>query len=63
MLDIWYDNRFYVIQIDSDLSDSIGFSEITEDNPGFDTIPDEVYYTSEDALEKLESILIVREKL
>lgn len=37
MVDIWIDNEFYVVQIDSDV---IGMSLITEENPGFDTKSD-----------------------
>ncbi|SFF31607.1 hypothetical protein SAMN05216167_14623 [Spirosoma endophyticum] len=54
MIDIWYNGHFYVIQMNSE---SIGFSEITEANPGFDTIPDESFYTSEKAQRHFESLL------
>ncbi|MBN8822774.1 MULTISPECIES: hypothetical protein [unclassified Spirosoma] len=47
IIDIWYNARFYVIQIDLE---AIGFSEVTEANPGFDNSPDELFYTSEDVL-------------
>ncbi|QMW03585.1 hypothetical protein [Spirosoma foliorum] len=55
MIDIWYDGHFYVIQIDSE---SVGISEITEDNPGFDTKPDAVFYNSEDAIKQFDAFLL-----
>lgn len=53
MLDIWYEGKFYVIQF----QDYVGVSEITEENPGFDTIPDERFYTNSDYQAKLAKIL------
>jgi hypothetical protein len=39
MVDIWIGDKFYVIQLEKDL---IGLS-LVNDNPGFDTIPDETF--------------------
>jgi hypothetical protein len=41
MLDIWHRDRFYVLQFKDKL---LGWSEITDENPGFDTIPDNKFY-------------------
>lgn len=41
MLDIWYNNKFYVLQFENEF---IGFSEINTDEPAFDTTPDEKFY-------------------
>jgi hypothetical protein len=41
MLDIWYRDRFYVLQFEDKL---LGWSEITAENPGFDTIADKIFY-------------------
>jgi len=40
MLDIWYKEKFYVIQFE----DFIGVSEIIDDNISFDTKPDEKFF-------------------
>ena len=40
MVDIWIDNKFYVIQIDGDI---IGLSLITEETTPFDIIPDKSF--------------------
>ncbi len=53
MLDIWHNNKFYVIQFD----DYIGFSEVNSDNLGFDTIPDEKFNNEVMYKNKLASIL------
>jgi hypothetical protein len=55
MLDVWHNNKFYVIQFDVD--DYIGFSEVNDDNIGFDTIPDEKFYDEIEYKNKLNSIL------
>ncbi len=54
MLDIWHKNRFYVIQF---FGDYIGVSEITNENPGFDTIPDEKFYNDNDYKIRISQIL------
>lgn len=41
LLDIWYDDRFFVIQFE----DFIGISEVDE-NVGFDNVPDKKIYDS-----------------
>jgi len=41
MLDVWHRDRFYVLQFEEKL---LGWSEVTAENPGFDTIPDEKFY-------------------
>ena len=53
MIDVWYRGHIYVIQIHSE---SIGFSEITEGNFGFDTTPDELFYSSGNTLKQFASI-------
>jgi len=40
MVDIWIDDKFYVIQIDGDI---IGLSLITQEAAPFDVIPDESF--------------------
>lgn len=54
LLDIWYQNHFYVLQFEDRF---VGFSEITEENLGFDTIPDEKFYHEPALLAKIQSIL------
>lgn len=44
MVDIWIGSEFYVIQFQDDL---IGISEVTEENPGFTTVPEEAFYNFE----------------
>jgi hypothetical protein len=56
MLDVWYNKKFYVIQFDVD--GYIGFSEVNDDNIGFDTIPDEKFYDEIKYKNKLKSIFI-----
>lgn len=56
MLDVWYKNKFYVIQFDVD--NYIGFSEVNDENMGFDTIPDEKFYDEKKYKIKLESTFI-----
>lgn len=55
MLDIWYQDHFYVLQFEDQF---VGFSEITEENPGFDTIPDEKFYHEPALLAKIRSVLV-----
>jgi hypothetical protein len=55
MLDIWYQDHFYVLQFEDRF---VGFSEITEENPGFDTIPDEKFYHEPALLAKIRSVLV-----
>jgi len=40
MIDVWYKEFFYVIQVEFDF---IGFSEISSEAQGFDTLPDAVF--------------------
>lgn len=54
MLDIWYQDHFYVLQFEDQF---VGFSEITDENPGFDTIPDEKFYHEPALLAKIQSVL------
>ncbi|UTA66504.1 hypothetical protein [Emticicia sp. 21SJ11W-3] len=56
MLDIWHNEKFYVIQFDVD--GYIGVSEVNNDNMGFDTIPDEKFYDEIKYKNKLESMLM-----
>jgi hypothetical protein len=50
LIDIWYNNYLYVIQIDKT---SIGFSKVDDENNSFDSIPDEIFYNLEDFMIKL----------
>ncbi len=56
MLDVWYKNKFYVIQFDVD--NCVGFSEINNDNIGFDTNPDEKFYDEVKYKNKLKSTFV-----
>ena len=53
MVDMWYKELFYVIQIESDF---IGFSLIDDNNIGFDTTPDAKFFTNEEFVAKLMNI-------
>ncbi len=53
MLDIWYGNSFYVLHFEDSF---IGFSEVIDDNIGFDNIPDEKVYDLSSLKQKLESV-------
>lgn len=53
MLDIWYDNKFYVLQFQENF---VGVSEVNDENPGFDTIPDEKFYEEIEYMEKLRTL-------
>ena len=57
MLDIWYDNNFYVFQFDDNY---IGVSEVNDD-VGFDTIPDEKFYDATTYKIKLNNMFQFRE--
>jgi hypothetical protein len=59
MLDIWHNNKFYVIQFD----DFIGVSEVNEETVGFDTIPNEKYFSEIEYKNKLKSILEIQSGL
>lgn len=61
MLDIWHNNKFYVIQFDTE--GYIGFSEVNEDNVGFDTIPDEKFYNEVEYKKKLNEMLVTENGL
>ncbi|MDP3494281.1 MAG: hypothetical protein Q8R82_14305 [Hyphomonadaceae bacterium] len=50
MVDIWYKNLWYVIQIDDD---SIGLSK-NDDNPAFTSKPDELFKSEEEFKKKFE---------
>jgi len=52
MIDIWYNDLFYVVQIENNFA---GISLIDEDNGGFDTTPDTKIFTVEDFLLKVRS--------
>ena len=54
MIDIWNNNKFYCVQLEPT---RIGISELTEDNPGFDTIPDKVFETSDEFKTELKKVL------
>ncbi len=54
MIDIWHRGLFYVVQFESGF---IGFSEVNEENPGFDTIPDMKFYDVAEFKIKLESLV------
>ena len=53
MLDIWYNNNFYVLQFEDDF---VGFSEVVDSNVAFDNIPDEKFYEARIFKEKLETV-------
>lgn len=53
MLDIWYGEKFYVIQFEN----CIGVSEISDENASFDTNPDEKFFSESQYIEKLKHIL------
>ncbi len=55
MLDVWHNDKFYVIQFV--LDNYIGFSEVSDGNIGFDAIPEEVFYNDIEYKIKLNSIL------
>lgn len=54
MLDIWYKEKFFVIQFE----DFIGVSEISSDNISFDTNPDERFFDGSQYKQKLESMFL-----
>ncbi len=54
MIDIWHDNLFYVIQIETNFA---GVSLIDDDNPGFDLTPDAKFTTTEEFLSKLKDMI------
>ncbi|MDR6943448.1 hypothetical protein J2W55_003301 [Mucilaginibacter pocheonensis] len=54
MVDIWHNNLFYVIQIESNFA---GVSLIIDDNSGFDLTPDAKFTTTEQFLSKLKYIM------
>ena len=56
MLDIWVNNKFYVLQFETDC---IGISEINDDNIGIDLIPNERFYNEIDYKVALEIVLNV----
>ena len=53
MLDIWHKEKFYVVQFE----EFIGISEINTDNVGFDTIPDEKFYSEVEYKKRINGIL------
>ena len=55
MIDIWFNDLFFVIQIENE---SIGISLITDEEPGFDTIPDERFYDFDKFKEMFEKIFV-----
>jgi len=54
MLDIWYEDKFYVLQFEDDF---IGLSEVNDKTLGFDNNPDEKFYDDEKFENKLHLIL------
>jgi len=54
MIDIWNNNNFYCVQLEFK---RIGISHITKANPGFDTIPDKVFETSDEFKAELKRVL------
>lgn len=54
MLDIWYKEKFFVIQFE----DFIGVSEISNDNISFDTNPDEKFFDVSLYKQKLENMFL-----
>lgn len=56
MLDIWHNDSFYVLQFESTF---IGFSEVNDNNLGFDNIPDEKIYDAKKVRDKLKLILTI----
>ena len=57
MIDVWYDRKFYVIQLESE---SIGLSLVSKDNSGFDTIPDERFLDCEVFRKRIKEIFNIR---
>jgi hypothetical protein len=53
MIDIWYHDSFYVVQIDDT---SLGVSKIEGSNPGFDTIPDELFDNDKTFMDRFNQI-------
>jgi hypothetical protein len=53
MVDMWYNELFYVIQIESDF---IGVSLIDDNNIAFDTTPDVKFFANEEFVAKLMDI-------
>ena len=53
MLDVWYETKFYVLQFQDNF---VGVSEVNDENPGFDTIPDEKFYEEIEYMEKLRTL-------
>ena len=53
MVDIWIDEKFFVIQIDNN---TIGLSLVTKDTTPFDIIPDHIYTDSSKFKADFESI-------
>jgi len=55
MIDIWYKDLFYVVQIEDDF---IGISLVDDDNIGlFDIIPDDKFFSTEEFVTKIRGIL------
>lgn len=55
MVDIWIDNRFYLVQVENEL---VGISLINEQTSPFDTIPDQIFKDIFSFRQSFEAILI-----
>ena len=54
MLDIWHKDEFFVVQFEQN---SVGLSTVNKQNPGFDTIPDQVFTQQADFKKSLLQLL------
>jgi hypothetical protein len=57
MVDIWAEERFYVLHIEQDV---IGISLITEETIGFDNIPDCIFRDTESVKKEFEKIFVFK---
>lgn len=54
MIDLWLDNQFYALQLEEE---RFGISLVDDKDPGFDSIPNNIYSTFEDFQKELKRIL------
>lgn len=55
MIHVWIKNKFYAIQLEIE---SVGLSLVDDENPGFDTIPDERFFKFEPFEKRFNEILV-----
>ena len=55
IIDVWHGNKFYVIQLEIEW---IGLSLVDDENPGFDTIPDERFFEFEPFEKRFNEVLV-----